>query len=145
MVKPNNHPYSIDDYFKEVALFQGMMNQCANSIEIVLDGILEKVGSCPILLGRKINELEKSKSSLERLSVSFDELLTKLRRFNFNWTISKHGMAVAGEKIRDVTLRKDGVQYVFDRKKVEEIRQEFTQIQILLVEIHNKQRGKKQI
>ncbi len=135
-IKQNNRQSSFDKS-QDVALFQGMMNRCASSIEIVLDGIFEKSGiRAPKMLGGKISKLRESRSCFGAYSGDLDGLLKKLEKFNSNWVICKHGMMVCGENMKDITFFKDGSLHVFDRKRIEEIQHEFTQIQTVLVEIH---------
>jgi hypothetical protein len=137
IIKQSNRESFFDEYSKDVALFQGKMNQCASSIEIVLDDIFEKSGiRPPKMLGCKISKLRESRSYFSAYSGNFDDLLKKLEKFNSNWVISKHGMVVGGENIKNITLFKDGSFHVFDKKKIEEIQHEFTQIQTVLIEIH---------
>lgn len=137
IIKKNDQPSSLNHYFQKVKNFHGDMNLYANSIEIILDGILEKIGiKPPKLFGRKIDKFERNKLNLNKYTANFDELLEKLKRFNEDWNISKHGMCSAKENIKDITLYKDGVFHVFDEKKIEQINQEFTQIQKALIEIH---------
>ena len=46
-------------------------------------------------------------------------------------------MVLGEENMKDITIvdRKDDVYYVFDKKKIEEIEQDFAQIQKALIEI----------
>ena len=126
-------------YISNITFFKGEMNDLANSIEIVLDLIFEKK-KCknlknnkkdPIMLGGKITKFENCESI--RDSENFDELVQKIKKFNDNWVITKHGMTVDGMK--KPTICKDGVFYVFDEKKRLEISQDFSQIMKDLIEI----------
>jgi len=136
-IKQNNRQMSFDKYVKDAYLFQGKMNQCASSMEIVLDSIFEKSGiRPPKMLGCKISKLRESRSCFSAYSGNFDDLLKKLEEFNSNWVICKHGMIVGGENMKNITLFKDGSFHIFDKKKIEEIQHEFTQIQTVLIEIH---------
>src|SRR4030043_28610 len=104
-IKQNNRQSSFDKYSQDVALFQGKMNQFASSIEIVLDGIFEKSRiRPPKMLGCKISKLRENRSCFSAYSGNFDDLLKKLEKFNSNWVISKHGMIVGGENIKNITL-----------------------------------------
>jgi len=128
-----------EKYLMQVANFQGKMNQLASSIEIILNDILEKIGiRPPRTFGGKIDVFGRNKSKLNKYTGNFDELLGKLKGFNENWNITKHGMAVGGPDIKDITVFKNGFFYVFDDKKREEIDQEFAQIQSALIAIHKK-------
>jgi hypothetical protein len=141
IIKKSNQPSPFDKYIKnKVEPFQGRMNTLANSIEVLLDDIFKKTRSMTPKMetfGRKIDRFGKNRSNLEKYTPSFDELLYKLKRFNKYWNISKHGMVLGEENMKDITIvdRKDDVYYVFDKKKIEEIEQDFAQIQKALIEI----------
>jgi hypothetical protein len=122
-------------YNGNMQIFKGKMNDLANSIEIVLELIFEKIGvKSPKMLGQKIKKFEDSKSTISiRYSGDFNDLVDKLRKFNDNWVIAKHGMTVGGGE--ELTIHKDGVSYVFDEKKRLEIDQDFSQIMEDLIEI----------
>lgn len=134
----NNSSSPLDKYLQYVANFQGMMNQLASSIEIVLDDILRKIGiNPPKMLGEKISKFKENVPNLNKYNANLDELLLKLTSFNANWVLSKHGMPATGN-LKDIAFFKDGIVYVFDNKKIEDIKHEFTFIQEALIEIHRK-------
>jgi len=62
-------------------------------------------------------------------------LVEKLKTFNKNWNITKHGMVVGGTK--NFTMHKDDAFHIFEQSKVDEINNEFTQIMKALIEISN--------
>lgn len=122
-------------YLKDMFIFQGKMNGLANSIELMLEVIFEKIGIAPLkMLGSKISKFEGCKPSLaSRYTGDFDVLVEKLKKFNENWKITKHGMIVSGQQ--NLTIHKDGRLYIFEQRKQAEIEQEFTQIMNGLIEI----------
>ena len=126
-----------NEYLNSISMFIGNMTQMANSIELMLNVIFEKIGiSHPRMLGPKINEFEECKSTLsENYIGDFDILVDKLKIFNKNWNITKHGMVVGGTK--NFTIHKDDAFYTFEQSKVDEINNEFTQIMKALIEISN--------
>jgi hypothetical protein len=122
-------------YNGNMQMFKGKMNDLANSIEIVLELIFEKIGAkSQKMIGPKIRTFEAYKSTISiRYSGDFNELVDELRKFNENWVITKHGMTVGGRN--ELTIHKDGICYVFDEKKRLEIDQDFSQIMKNLIEI----------
>lgn len=129
-------------YISNITFFKGEMNDLANSIEIVLDLIFEKnkcknfkkLRNDPEMLGAKIAKFEYCKSTISiKYSGDFDELVDKLRKFNNNWKITKHGITVGG--LKEPTIYKDGNFYVFDEKKRLEVSLNFSQIMKDLIEI----------
>jgi len=127
--------HEFKNYLKDIFIFQGKMNGLANSIELMLEVIFEKIGIAPIkMLGSKISKFEKCKSTLSsKYTGNFDELVSKLKKFNEDWKITKHGMIVGGQQ--DLTIHKNNKYHKFDKKKQIEIGQEFTQIMEGLIEI----------
>ena len=115
-------------YISNITFFKGEMNDLANSIEIVLDLIFKNMGyKNPKMLGEKIRQFKNYRSTITiRHSGDFDELVDKLSKFNKNWIITKHGITVNGMK--EPTICKDGIFYVFDEKKRREISQDFSKI-----------------
>jgi len=124
-----------EGYLKDMFIFQGKMNAMANSIELILEVIFEKIGIAPIkMLGSKISKFEKCKPTLVgKYTGNFDGLVSKLEKFNEDWKIMKHGMIVGGQQ--DLTIHKNNKFHKFDKKKQVEIEQEFTQIMEGLIEI----------
>ena len=122
-------------HISNMTFFKGEMNDLANSIEIVLNLIFKNMGyKNPKMLGAKIRQFKDYKSTISiRYSGDFDELVDKLNKFNQNWIITKHGMTVGGMK--EPTICKDGIFYVFDEKKRLEISQDFSQIMKDIIEI----------
>ena len=140
IMKTSNQASPLDKYFEKVERFRGRMDTLANSIEILLNNILKRLGiTPPNMFGRKICIVKTNKrvhSTLHRCTPNFDELVYRLERFNENWNISKHGMISAdSEEPKVIKFVKDNFEYVFDEKKIEEIEQEFTQIQQTLITI----------
>ena len=113
----------------------GRMNVLANSIDLMLDVILEKLNiPPPKMLGRKINTFEKCEQLLERdYNENIDNLVSKLNKFNETWIITKHGMVIGGSEY--ITIYKDGYNHIFDPKKQSQIDQEFSTIMADLVRI----------
>jgi hypothetical protein len=93
----------VEKYLSEIYIFQGQMNGMANSIDLLLQVIFERIGTdIPKMLGRKISKFKNCKSTiLVKYTGDFDELIKKLERFNEYWNISKHGMVVLGVKKPD--------------------------------------------
>jgi hypothetical protein len=97
------------EYLKQIVTFRGNMDMMGNSIEVILNKILSKIDIVlELTLGRKI-----------------DDLIQKLRRFNENWKITKHGITLMGETISEMTFFKDDGIYIFDKKEIDEIKHEF--------------------
>jgi len=139
IIKTDNKPSALDKYLQDTANFRGNMDLYANSMEVLLDDILRKIGTKPPkMFGEKIDRLRKNKRKWSRYTAKPDELLKKLTSFNADWIISKHGTSLAEPNITNITLVKDDVYYVFDKKKIEDIKKEFTQIQHSLIEIQKK-------
>lgn len=119
-------------------VFSGRMNMMANSIDLLISAILEKLGHNlnrkP--LGPKIGLFRKSEPILSsKYSGEFDLLIDRLDRFNANWNATKHGMMVGGTSF--VTFQKNGLSFIFDPKKIAEIDREFTETIANLTEIWN--------
>ena len=127
--------HQFNAYMARMYHFQGQMNAMANSIDLMLNVILEEEGvKLPKMLGGKISEFGKRKAVLaDKYTGDFDELIKKLRKFNENWVIAKHGMIVGG--LEDLTIRKDDKLHTFVPKRQEEIGQEFTENMKALIEI----------
>jgi len=114
------------------------MNSLANSIELMIEVIFENSGiHSQQMLGAKIKKFEENKSILTgNYTGNFGKLVEKLRRFNNNWNVTKHGMIVLGSPV--MTIRKNGKFFLFDQKIQDVIDQEFSQIMKALIEISNK-------
>jgi len=140
MRKKGNQSSSLDEYIQKVNSFKGQIDTCATSIEIILDAILEKISSRPQnkTLGAKIEALRKSKSKLQTYTGNLDTLVDMLFEFNKVWITTKHGITVAKENIKNITIFKDNMVHEFDDKEIEDIKSEFTQIQTALTEILDK-------
>jgi len=135
-MKTSNKASSLDTYLEKVERFRGRMDTLANSIEILLDDVLKRLGiALPerSMFGRKICKLKTSKRARMTLNNSisdFDDLTLRLERFNENWIISKHGMMSADSaEPKVIKLVKNNSEHVFDEKKIEEIERDFTYIQ----------------
>ena len=126
-----------NEYLSSISMFIGGMTQKANSIELMLKVIFEKNGiHNSRMLGSKINKFEECKSTLsDNYTGDFDILVDKLKIFNKNWNITKHGIVVGGTQ--NFTIHKNDAFHIFDQSKVDEINNEFTQIMEALIEISN--------
>ena len=131
-----------DAYLARMEVFRGRMDELANSIELMLVFILKVIGiklGRKEMLGSKISKFERSQETLEsKYSGDFGGLVDKLRKFNENWVITKHGITVGGQGVsgpEDLTFHKDNKCHTFDPKRQEEIVQEFTKIMGALIEI----------
>ncbi len=128
---------NFDKYMQDSFKFQGLMNGMANSIELMLEVILERnKAKCKdgITLGTKIGLLEKQKDFIKpRFSGDFDLLIGKIRTFNKNWTITKHGMVVAG--LTELTFHKNNQFHSFSDETQSKIKNEFSEIMSNLIEI----------
>jgi len=136
-MKTSNQASPLDKYIKKVERFRGRIDTLANSVEILLDDILKRLGiTLPKMFGGKISKVKRNKLTLHRFTPNFDELVDKVEKFNENWIISKHGKISADTaESKVIKLVKDDFEYVFDEKKIKEIGQEFTQIQQALITI----------
>jgi len=137
IIKEENRNLSeeLEEYLKQVVILRGNMDMMGNSIEILLNGTLDKIGIRPELtFGRKTEQLKENKLILIKYITTFDDLVQNLRRFNENWIITKHGITVMGTT-KDITLFKDDGLYIFDKNEIKEINQEFNQIQKVLIKI----------
>jgi len=135
----NEAERQLNAYSARMETFRGWMDDSANSIELMLNIILEGI---KIKLGKKetlrskIGKFEKSQETLEsKYTGDFGKLVERLNKFNENWVITKHGMTSGGQK--DLTIYKDGKFHIFDRRKQDEIEREFTEIMGALTEIWN--------
>ena len=110
-------------------IFQGQMNAAANSIEIIIEKILEKNGiAFKKLLSSKISQLKEL--------ISDENLIYELIKFNNTWNITKHGkMAVGLEEY--IMFRKDKGTYVFTKQRQEELLNQFSSIMGKLIECQN--------
>lgn len=127
--KSNDKPSEMDNYLHYVACYMGLMNILANTIEVYLNDILErlKVNNKPRTLGSKISllkSLEKEKSV--NIPVG---LIRKLEEFNHDWNICKHGIPIGSNEVLSkpitcpimfdkINLWKDGIPHTFDKEKI---------------------------
>jgi len=111
----------------------------ANSIELLLDVILERVGvnvKPKATLGAKINLFQKAAILKEAKGAwNVEEIVIKLKDFNETWNITKHGMIVGGTS--ELTFYKDKRKYVFDLEKREIIDRGFSELVATLIKISN--------
>ena len=99
-------------------VFQGQVNAMANSLEIIIDKILEDQKITPKkLLSGKVGQLKEI--------ISDDNLISELIKFNKTWNITKHGKMTVGLK-EHIMFRKDKGAYVFTKERQEEISENFT-------------------
>jgi len=120
-------------------LFQGWMNNLANSHEVLINHILIK-SEIPVkegtMLGTKISMLEKM---LKQINTDFDkeELINSLRVFNKYWIITKHWMTAANEKkeIAFINMSTKEIR-VFNDDLRKTISEKFTENQGKLMSIH---------
>lgn len=119
--------------------FSGKMNGMGSSIDLLISFILEKLG-CDLRkkpLGNKINQFAKCRPRIyTKYSGEFNHLIDKMKRFNENWNITKHG--IIGGGTQNLTFYKDGIIYEFDQKKIIEIDWEFSEVMKGLTEIWNR-------
>jgi hypothetical protein len=129
----------VDAYLICSMVFPGKINVMANSIELLLDVILEKAGVSAnprATLGAKINAFQKAAILKEsKGDWNVEEIVIKLKDFNKSWNITKHGMIVCGTS--DLTFYKDKGKYVFDKNKLDVIDREFSEVMATLTQITN--------
>ena len=151
IMKVGNKPSTLDNYPHYAACFMGYMNMCANSIELVLDSIVRKTGEKPQgTLGSKINRIQELKKEKKKgYEAIQEELIKRLKDFNRNWNICKHGLPVTGPEVvsppiecpivfDEIKLHKNNIPHPFDKKKIDRIYGDFTRTMRELTELQKK-------
>jgi hypothetical protein len=124
-------------YISSSCIFQGEMNMMANSIDLLLGFIFElKKIESTAMLGPKIEVFKKNGNVWsQKYTGDLKKLVQKLKAFNKNWIITKHGTIVLGKP--NLTFRKDDKFFEFSQSHQEEIKHEFSLIMRELTQIHN--------
>ncbi len=133
-------PQQFNQYLTQAATFQGRVSQLASSIELIVDVILEGIGSkLGKLFGRKIQALRDNRAVLEeKHDGDFDALVDWLDHFTQIWIITKHGMVVGGVPHLTFAKRDPSRGYVFhtfDDQAIATIDREFSETMTALVAI----------
>ena len=129
--------YNFDLYLKRMSDFQGKMNMMANSIELLLNVIVERLKLEPKLsIREKLKLLRCNLSKLPELNeLNYQKLFSDIIAFNKIWNISKHGMVVGGSEI--LTLNKNNTFHQFTNERINEINNNFSYIIKRLTLINN--------
>lgn len=138
--------HEFNKYLNDAMIFQGQMTVMANSIELLMDCMLNRVtddqvqkSKKPATFGAKVNRFQKAKALItDKNDEPFDKLVKKLRALNRNWNITKHGMIVGGKQ--DLTFFKDSEFHTFTQPEMAEIKSDFTEIMSELTQIWNSRR-----
>jgi hypothetical protein len=116
---------SLYGYMKKGRPYQKHVLTMANSLELMLNLILEAVGvTPPINLGGKITEMDRNAHLFAgKYEGDFDQLIEHLRHFNLIFNFTRNGSVIQAED--DFFLELDGIYRRFDKERQREIESEF--------------------
>ena len=118
---------NFNNQFQKTYTFQGQVGVAANSLEMIIDLILNSNDIKPnLMLGQKIGQLE---------GIINNELVIRLGDFNSIWNVTKHGKVCMG-LIDGVGFLKDGKIYSFNDQEQMKVLTDFTMLMKDLMKIN---------